>query len=207
MLIDAIHARTPRQCVGMELVFTPNGFFYRVRKSAGGDTTSVGQTCFFGQLVQYTPHGSGSGSSADEKTGILGGLVECGNRIYTVPNIEIDLATDRVKMVAIATYITPNADSTGSVSLSGIKDSKKPTVEFFDESDENYGKISTPPIFNPILGEPAAYGIVLPLGKLTVSDGTAKFEPTGCGHFTVTHCPGVLSYYRGGVSGASTSAI
>ena len=186
----------------------PSGELLAMVDLGGGASSAEAGPCYLGEIITWSADGSDSGSDAEIKTGIRGGLVECGDRIWSVPHIEVALTPDRVQWVSIRTFIRPNTDDAESVSLQGISISEVPEIRFHEsQSEPDYGLIKVPPIFSPIMTEGVwIYGIGLPLGKLTVAAGVVTFERTGCGHFVLTHCPGVLSYYRTSDLGASSSA-
>ena len=78
LLLEAIAARTPRPSPGLELVHSSGGFIYRLRPVAGGGPASP--PCPFGRIVSWV---EGEGESAETKTGIRGGLIQCGELLRT----------------------------------------------------------------------------------------------------------------------------
>jgi len=109
MLVDALAARTPRPSAGMEIVSTSGGFSYRVRQTVGG-TGAVLSDCPFGQIIRWT---EGEGAEAVTKTGIRGGVVYAGDKVWNVPNKELNLAADGTFLVWLEIGVTAKLTAAG----------------------------------------------------------------------------------------------
>lgn len=185
LLIDALMARTPKPGVGLELVAAPGGFTFRVRPAATSQSPS--QTCPFGQIISWV-----SGDPPVLTTGIRGGAIYCGDQNWSIVPYAIDLETDGAWLVSIAVACEVNRDDDGELLLPNVKTGTEPTAWTLTAWTEgtNYPE-NTQPTTADGLGT-----IVLPVGKLTVANGSATLEPTGCGGFAVGHCAGTLSFTR-----------
>lgn len=184
-LIDALEARTPRQSAGMELVFTPGGFVYRVRRSsAGGGVT--GAPCPFGEIITWQDGGTG-------KTGIRGGLIHCGDQNWNLDPQEVNPEADGEWLVSIGIEVEVNRDDDGELLLPGVKTGTRPSGSWTKTawSEDTDYPVNTAPEVSTGNGR-----IVLPIGKLTIHDGAVRLEAAGCGGFTITHCAGTLGYTR-----------
>ena len=179
LLIDAIAARTPRPGVGMDLVFTSSGFFYRTRRGAGGgDLTAEGEP--FAEIITYT-------KDDEEKTGIRGGAVYAGNKVFNVDNQDLNLESDGTFKVWIKVDVT--AKMQDEVLMPGIEDAQEPTWQQI--SDGSYPDQTTPEVSS------ATGTAIIAVGILTIEDGVATLVPAGYGSIQIDHCPGLgLSHTR-----------
>jgi hypothetical protein len=187
-LVDALAARTPRPSVGLELVATSGGFIYRMRQT-NSSTGVIPSDCLFGQIITWTV---GEGEGAVTKTGIRGGVVYAGDKVWKVEPYELDLSVDGTWVVWLEVGVTANiADD---VLLPGLETSTAPT---WGKSSGNYPSQTLPTAATP------TGTAIIALGSLGISDGTAEFSSAGCGTIVLSHCPGVLAFARGGSSGGS----
>lgn len=168
---------------------------------SGGGSGSSSPPCNFGEIISYSET-EGSDSSETAKRGIRGGYLEAGANIWNVPNLEINLAVSGVKIIWLRIPVIANTDADDVATLSGLASSEIPTWESADGSDEYESKV----IPNPFpLTSPGAGVAIVPIGTLTVADGSARLTRTGCGNIIIDHCPGVLSHHRGPVVTGSDS--
>ena len=187
LLLEAIAARTPRPSPGLELVHSSGGFIYRLRPVAGGGATVPGEPCPFGEIITWV-----DGEQA--KTGIRGGIIHCGDQNWNVDPQELNLGADGAWLVSIKVDVEVNRDDDEELLLPGIKSGDRPSGDW-DKTAWSEGT-DYPANENP---EPdtGSGTIYLPVGKLTIADGSARLDPAGCGNFTITHCAGTLGYTRG----------
>lgn len=171
------------------------GFTAWIKKRITGGSSSG--PCFFGELITVN-------DETEYTRGIRGGVVFAGNKVWHVAYQGIDLGTDSEKLIWLRVPVTANADSGKTVSLSGLSTSEVPVWENGDVST-GYPEMTIPPMF-PASTDPTGEAI-LPIGVLTVKDGSARLEPTGCGNFRIYHCPGSLEPTRTGDSSSSSSSV
>lgn len=140
-------------------------------------------TCPFGEIITYT-------EEETEKTGIKGGIVYAGDKVWNMPPYEIELETDAVLLVWITTGVTANTDDDSEVILSGIETSDEPAWVS--------GTIGSGYPAQTIPTDPAvATGTsIVAIGTLTVASGAASFARAGCGNLHLIACPGTLSHTR-----------
>lgn len=184
---------------GGRVVTSPNGKTLIPRLSVSGSGSgqqAASAPCYFGEIITYSET-EGSGSAETQKTGIRGGYLEAGKKIWNVPNREINLEADGEFMIYIKVRVTANMDTAHSVTLSGLDTSEEPTWEHVGGSDD-YPDKTIPKIFPTT--EPGKGIAIIPIGKLTIANGAASLLPTGCGNLVVDHCPGVLTHHRGPVT-------
>lgn len=194
-IIDELEKRiqslTPENSPDVKFQVSRDGFTARlVRKIRGG---AANGPCPFGEIIQWQET---EGETPVTKTGIRGGYVEAGNRIWNVQPKPVNLATPGEWIVWLRIEVTANTDATNSTTLSGLKTSLEPTWETESSSGQYEAKV-IPEIFPEI--DPGSGVAIIPIGVLTVLDGAASIVPTGCGHIIVDHCPGVLTHHRGPV--------
>lgn len=140
--------------------------------------------CPFGEIVTWA-----EGVPAVEKTGIAGGIVIAGTTTWNFDRHEINLESDGEWLIFLLAPVEVNRDDDGEILLPGVKQGgTKPAWSATASADYPEG---TAPSAASGTGE-----IVLPVGKLVVTDGKATLTPTGCGGFTITHCAGTLFYTR-----------
>ena len=188
-LIEALEARTPRPSAGLELISVSGGFAYRVRKSSASES-SVGTPCPFGEITTWT---EGTGEAAQKKTGIRGGVIHCGDQNWNFDPQEVNPDANGVWLVSIAVEAEVNRDDDGELLLPGVKTGTKPTGNWTKtpwSEGTDYPENTAPDVGT------GKGTIVLPIGKLTVNEGSISLEPAGCGAFMIHHCAGTLSYSR-----------
>ncbi|MEO5712158.1 MAG: hypothetical protein ABIT37_01610 [Luteolibacter sp.] len=176
-----------------------NGSFARLRRRIRGGSAAAAGPCPFGEIITYT---EGTDSDSESKTGIRGGYLKAGKKYWRVPNWE-GPAEDGKYPVWLRIDVTANTDSTNVATLSGLKTSERPTWEHGEESDDYEDQV-IPDQFPT--SDPGAGVSIVPLGVMTVADGKKTLDRTGCGNIHLTHCPGVLDYYRGPTGSDSDSA-
>jgi len=188
-LVDALAARTPRPSAGMEIVFTSGGFIYRVRPSASAAPAPV--SCPFGEIITWI---EGEGENAETKTGIRGGVVYVGDKNFNIDATALNLEADGTWLVYFEIECESNRDDDGEIILPGIKTTAAETLpmqHLVRETGTNYPD-NTPPAASNGIGT-----VIVPLGKLSITDGTPSFEPVSCGNILIGQCAGVLSHTRG----------
>lgn len=179
LLIDALEARTPRPSAGLELVFTSGGFAYRVRRSAAGGGVA-GTPCPFGEIITFK-------DGETNKTGIRGGVVYAGDKVWNVAHKALNLEASGTFKVYLEVGVTANVED--GVLLPGLKTSTAPEWKQVG-GDGNYPDQDIPEA-------PSGTGkAIIAAGLLTIEDETATFERAGCGAITITHCPGTLGHTR-----------
>jgi len=154
----------------------------RGRPGTGGDSTN----CPFGEIISIP-------DSDPPAQGIRGGLVHCGDQNWNFDPQELNLEADGVWLVYLSVSLEVNRDDDGEILMPGVKTGTKPTGDWSKTawtSGTDYPD-NTEPVASTGNGT-----IILPIGKLTIADGSATFEPTACGNFTIGHCAGTLSYSR-----------
>lgn len=143
--------------------------------------------CSFGEIITIP-------NTDPAETGIRGGVIYCGDQNWNMDPQTIDLETDGVWLVYLTIPVEVNRDDDGEILLPGILTGTRPTGDW-DKTAWTSGTDypdSTPPEASDGAGE-----IIVPLGKLTIADGAATFDPAGCGNITITHCAGMLGHTRG----------
>jgi len=189
-LVDALAARTPRPSAGMELVSTPGGFAYRARQAAASTGAALSD-CPFGQIVTWVV---GEGEEAVTKTGIKGGVVYAGDKVWNVSNKELNLEATGTFLVWLEIGVTANVED--GVLLPGLKTSTAP-VWLQAASSGSYPSQTIPTA-------PAGVGkAIVAIGLLTIADGTAKLSATGCGTIILSHCLGSLTIDSRCIGGGS----
>ena len=187
-LVDAIAARTARPSAGLEVVSSSGGFSYRVRQVAGGPGVAA-PDCPFGQIITWVV-------GEQLKTGIKGGVVYAGDKVWNVPTKELNLASTGTFLVWLEIGVTANIED--EVLLPGLETSTEPEWKQVGSSGGNY-----PDQTIPIAPEGIGKAIVA-IGLLTIKDDTAKLASAGCGTIHVAHCPGSLTAERSGSSSGSS---
>ena len=128
---------------------------------------------------------------------IIGGAITCGDQNFNVANypfpVKLDGTSDGQWLIEISiSGISFNTDDDDSLILPGIETATgTPTWNKITYTgSENYTSNTNPTT-------PTGTGtVVLPVGVLNVSGGTATLANTGCGAFLVDQCAGVFSYSR-----------
>lgn len=160
----------------------------RERGGAGGGGES--SPCSFGSIV-----------SIDDATaytkGIRGGLIVCGDQNFNVnyQGLDTDPATNGVWLVQITlSGIECATDDDGEIFLPGVITSTSTPawalVAWTAPTDYT-------PNTNPTGPATPTGTVVIPVGKLTITDGVPSLESTGCGSVTIGQCAGILSVTRG----------
>lgn len=150
--------------------------------------------CPFGKVVTYT---EGEGAGAETKTGILGGTIAAGDKNFNVANKELNLESDSVTLIYLEISVTANRDDANEILLPGIKTSTETDTSSFWKSMAWSDPVTqypnnTRPVLTSGVGK-----IIIPIGKLTISGGTASLKQAGCGNIALDHCGGTLSFSRG----------
>lgn len=141
---------------------------------AGGGSNDI---CPFGEIFTDT-------NVTPSVQKIRGGVVFCGDKNFNMEGHPVNVANTRTVFLYIELPVSVNKDDDNQLLLPGIKTSSGNPV--FKENPTNY-----PNNTNPSL--PSGDGtIIIPLGKLTVKDGSATFVQTGCGSIRADHCGGNL---------------
>ena len=179
LLIDALIARTPRPGPGTEIVSSSGGFSFRVRTTAGGGSAAApGEP--FAEIVTWK-------EAEIKKTGIRGGTVYAGDKVWNVENKALDLEAAGSFRVWVEVGVTANVED--GVLLPGLQTSTAP--EWKQESgDGNYPDQDIPEA-------PSGSGkAIIAIGVLTIANGTATLAPASGGSISINHCPGNLGHTR-----------
>lgn len=158
--------------------------------SAGGGGGAP--ACPFGKIISWT---EGEGEEAEEKTGLNGGAMYCGDQNWNIEHHEFEVGADGVWLVSIPVQVEVNRDDENEILLPGVKTGTKPEdtdwvlTEWEDETT-NY-PANTPPTVADGLGT-----IHIPIGKLTLEDGSFTLARVDCGNIRIGHCASVLSHER-----------
>ncbi len=177
-LIDALAARTPQPGSGVELVFTSGGFTYRVRKTSASGSSS--DDCPFGEILSFK-----DGDTI--KTGIRGGVVYAGDKVWNVDHKALTLTATGTFKVWLEVGVTANVED--GVLLPGIKTSTAP--EWKQVSGDGQYPNQTIPTAPSGTGK-----AIIAAGILTIKDESATFAKAGCGSISINHCPGILGHTR-----------
>jgi hypothetical protein len=181
-MVDALAARTPRPSAGLEIVSTSGGFSYRARQAAASTGAALSD-CPFGQIVTWV-------EDETSKTGIKGGVIYAGDKVWNVSNKELNLEATGTFLVWLEIGVTANVGN--GVLLPGLQTSTVPEWKQVGSDGGNYPDQTIPTA-------PAGTGkAVVAIGLLTITDGAATLSPAGCGTIRVTHCPGSLTAEHGG---------
>ena len=162
----------------------------QIRPIPGGSSGGSSSPCPFGSII-----------SIDDETayvkGIRGGLIICGDRNFNIEyqGLDTDETTNGVWLVQITlSDIECAVDDDGEIFLPGVITSTSTPawalVAWTDPTD--YGSNTNP-------ASPAAPtgSVVIPVGKLTITDGVPSLANVGCGTVTIGQCAGILSVSRG----------
>jgi hypothetical protein len=162
-------------------------FYVNASKSGGGGSSPP---CPFGKITTYKV-------GETTKTGILGGIITvAGIDNHEIPNQDINLSVaDNEWLVWIELSYVANRDDDNAIFLQGFESSTKPISDWerepYADEEDSYPS-DDPPSLTSGVGM-----IVLPIGRLKITDGAASLVPAGCGNFTVSHCAGIATYARG----------
>lgn len=119
---------------------------------------------------------------------LRGGVVIVGDKNFTVPGYNVNIASARTVSLYLQIPLTVNTDDDGNILLPGVRTSS--WIPAVLEIAGAYPDNSNPSV-------PDGDGtIVIPLGELTVLNNNATFVATGCGGVVVDHCAGTLTYVR-----------
>jgi hypothetical protein len=179
LLIHALEARTPRPSAGLELVATTGGFTYRARKTAGGSSATIPGDPF-AEIITWK-------DGETKKTGIRGGAVYAGDKVWNVDHKALNLEAAGTFKVWLEVGVTANVED--EVLLPGLKTSTAPEWKQVS-GDDSYPNQTIPTA-------PAGTGkAIIAIGILTIADGAATLMPAGGGSIRIDHCPGTLSHTR-----------
>ena len=177
-LIEALEARTPRPSAGLDLISMSGGFAYRVRQMGGGNGTIPGEP--FAEIITWK-------DGETKKTGIRGGVVYAGDKVWNVDHKPLNLEASGTFKVDLEVGVTANVED--GVLLPGIKTSTAP--EWMQVSGDGQYPNQTIPT------APAGTGkAIIAIGILTIEDGAATLMPAGGGSIRIDHCPGTISHTR-----------
>lgn len=178
LLIDALQARTPRPSHGMEIVSSSGGFSYRMRHAAGGDLSSPGQP--FAEIITWK-------EGETKKTGIRGGAVYAGDKVWNVEHRELNLDASGSYRVWLEVGVTANVAD--GVLLPGLETSTAP-VWMQQSGEGDY-------LDQQIPQAPSGTGTaVIAIGTLNITNGVATLTPASEGSIIIFHCPGTLRHER-----------
>ena len=141
------------------------------------------QSCPLGELVTWV-------DDPDTKVGISGGVVYAGPNVFAVDRHEINLNVAFDGYAWLEVGITANLED--GVLLPGLSASTTPVWKTGSSYDDQTIPTATDETGTAIIA----------IGRLVVdvtggTPGVATLSPAGCGHATVTHCPGSLTISRG----------
>lgn len=143
--------------------------------------------CAFGDIVSIP-------GSEPAARGISGGIIYCAGNNWNMDSQEFSAASDGAWLVSIPVEVVANMDDDNEILLPGLSSGTRPTGDWTLTawtSGTDY-----PPNVNPTI--PDGDGTIkIPIGKLTITDGSAKFEAAACGNININHCNGTLSHTRG----------
>lgn len=145
-----------------------------------------GDQCPFGEIIDTTDSPPGKA--------IRGGLFVCGDKNFNVPDQVLSLGTDGDWLVQIKlTGVTPAHDDDSEIFLPGVT-----TATGTPEWDNKTNSEGTQYDDNTNPANPGATGtLVVPIGRLVITDGVATLANTGCGTITAGQCAGILNFTRG----------
>jgi hypothetical protein len=180
-----VRAIRPLAGPGLELKETSSGTIISIKARSGAGGGGSGP-CPFGETT----------TTDDDPPlpAIRGGLIVCGDKNFAVLNESYSVAADGEWLVQIKlTGITCATDDDGEIFLPGVTtatgdpawDLKEWTTGTDYDDNDNPSSPASP------TGE-----IVLPIGRLKITDGVGKFTATGCGNYTIGQCAGILNYAR-----------
>lgn len=169
------------------------GFGIRISRTPGGTTLSVIKRrtatvslCPFGEIISVELEGF--------TQGIRGGIVYCGDKNFNVDPKGLNLSAEGVWLVFLRINCESNRDDAEEIFLPGIKTSTDDATTFFDKVAWTDGT-DYPDNTNPDVSDGLGT-VIIPLGKLTIGNGSADFEKVGCGNVTINQCAGILSFSR-----------
>lgn len=155
-----------------------------------GGVPSSEPLCDFGSIITFKENPNDE--NEEEKTGIQGGTVICGDQTWFFSPYEVDPKNEGEWLVYLKVEVEVNQDDDHELLLPGVKTGTKPDIE---KTAYNNGT-NYPDGEAPTVGSGKGK-IVLPIGLLTVDkDENVSLQQTGCGGFVIRHCAGSLSYSR-----------
>lgn len=171
---------------------TPNGKVIIVSPQAAVANVAPvepSEPCPFGSITSWK-----SGDATI--TGIVGGIIICGDKTWNFDPIEIDRTTNGGWLYYYQVQCEVNRDDDATLLLPGVKTGQKPGTVSKGEIAAGY-----PDGFAPNISDGKAK-ITLPIGRVTIEGadsgvpGNITFEPTGCGGFSIEHCGGTVFWQR-----------
>lgn len=150
----------------------------RIWQAAPGNGTAA-PLCDFGHMTTWTENGS-------SKRGIKGGFVTAGIQSFEVDSYEINTSADAEFCVWLEVNFEVNR--IGEISLPGFASLEAPTWK----KGSDFPGSTTPGAF----GGEASGKAILPIGSVKVENQIAALNPTGCGTFYMSYCPGNLYFSR-----------
>lgn len=177
LMIDALQARTPMPAHNAELVASTCGFTYRFRQSSSQSAVQSGQP--FAEIISWNEGNT-------RKTGIRGGAVYAGDKVWNVDHQPLNLGASGVFQVWLEIGVTAVVED--NVLLPGIKTSTAP--QWKQQSGDNFDDQQIPEL-------PEGTGkAIVAIGTLTIEDGAARLLPASRGSILISHCPGILWHSR-----------
>lgn len=175
---------------------TVGGYDSPLTHFQGGTDAPDTPPCSFGQITSWTEPGAGEEDPPVTKKGIVGGVCYAGDKNFNVPRKELYTDASGNWLVYLEIDVEANRDDDGEIILPGVKTSPETDpAEFWKKvtfSDEE----SYPDNSNPVAADGMGT-IIIPIGKLTISEGAASLAAVACGNVTITQCGGVLTHTRG----------
>lgn len=157
-------------------------------KRRGGSSGS--SSCPFGEIITWD---TGSGESIVHHAAIAGGIVFCGDQTWNIDPQELDLSTDGAWLVSIPVTAEVNRDDDNELLLPNVKTGTEPS-DTWTKTAWTTGT-DYPDGTNPVVSTGEGV-VILPIGKLIITDGVPALERAGCGQFRIQHCAGTLSFTR-----------
>ncbi len=171
---------------GIEIRRTPGGVVISIRQKKG--TAGPLVICPFGELMTV------AGEEETTTRAIRGGAIYAGDRNMNIEPQELNLEADGVWLVSIKVTCEANRDDDHEIWLPNLLTATTPTGDW----DKKVWTDGTDYDDNTPLDIDTGEGVcVIPIGKLTIADGSAKLDRVGCGNITITQCGGTLSFTRG----------
>ena len=164
--------------------FPEAGTAYVERRQAGQSTPVYDLGCSFGRAFKNTETGDWY---------LQGGNVYCGDKNFFVPDQLVNAGIDGEFLVYIELdRIEANTDDDEEIILPGIKT----CLGTPDWENTPYSEGVSYPA-NTNFTSPTSKGkIIVPLGLMTIQDGSVSFGTGSCGAISIDQCAGVLSFTR-----------